>query len=456
MSLRKVASLFHETTQNNTKILASVTCITFAFGITTAYNDANKSKSLYYDDLSNNIRSSAYYHKLSDELIVPLFRKCLSPENAHDMAIYSIQKGLSPKFPSNNSQEYSNSHSNSTFSISLSSKVFGLVFPNCIGLAAGFDKNGVAFDSLQKDIGFGFVEVGSITPKPQPGNPKPRMFRLPSTKEIINRYGFNSVGMEQVEQNLILGLNSREKIRLGINIGKNKDTPQEKAYRDYQKTIQKLGKYADFIVINISCPNMTGLRNLQKSMGALEILLSTVIHERDNITKKVDETRVGAKPLLPVLVKLSPDLTDDEMKNIAKIIQDCNVDGVIISNTTSTRPILSSPGKNEEHKIYQEVGGLSGKSLTQKSTRQISKFYSITNGKIPIIGVGGIFSAQDVWDKMRAGASLVEIYTGMVYEGPSLIHKIKMDLLERMNKEGIENIQDIVGLDHRKDQRDER
>jgi dihydroorotate dehydrogenase len=358
-----------------------------------------------------------------------------------------------------------------------------LVFPNPIGLAAGFDKNGNIIAPMFA-LGFGAVEIGTVTLRPQSGNPKPRLFRLPKDEGLINRYGFNSAGAAVVEQNLQnyyhhkqqqqQQVQEQEKEKsypwwkssllwwipsatpnldgvLGINIGKNKDTDPEDisaVVADYVELIARLGIYADYLVINISSPNTPNLRNYQNPRN-LSLLLSACIRARNEVV-----TPDGFVPAL--FVKLAPDLEDDELEGIAKCCMSlgkngndddgdsCGVDGIVIANTTSQRPheLLS------EHTLKEQAGGLSGKPIRDSSTRIIRKLYEITQGKLIIIGVGGIGNGHDAYEKLKAGASLVQIYSMMVYHGPGLVSTIRHELAQLMVTNGERTLNDVVGSDH--------
>ena len=337
----------------------------------------------------------------------------------------------------------------------LSVNVWGLLFPNPIGLAAGFDKNAECMNSmLSNGLGFGFTEVGSITPKPQSGNPLPRVFRLSLDKAIINRYGFNSDGMEVVSRNLDNyhttqnGLSDRVASSglLGVNLGKNKMT--EDALSDYSKGVRNLAQYADYMVINISSPNTPGLRDLQGKeklhaliSGVQKELLATVT--ASDYTSRHRRNKKDYCP--PLLIKISPDMSDVEMSSVADVALELKIDGIIISNTTIRREQL---GLLESTDVKNESGGLSGKPLLTISNQALSKMYKLTKGKVPLIGVGGVSSAEDVYQKMKLGASLVQLYTSLVYEGPGLPASIKEELLELLKRDGHENIESIIGLDH--------
>lgn len=294
-------------------------------------------------------------------------------------------------------------------------------------------------------MGFGFLEIGSVCLQPQPGNPKPRMFRLLQDEGVINRYGFNSQGMDAVERNLKKFRKRRSKKALpsgllGVNLGKNKNTttPTE----DYRTLIQKLGPYADYLVINVSCPNVD-MKNLGKSTAAMEELLLACQEERNKVV--LQKKQEGKNTKIPLLVKLSPDLSDEELKDICDCLLRIKIDGIIMSNTTSTRPsdLFSSPS------LVAERGGLSGKPLKERSTECIRKVYQWTSGSIPIIGVGGIFTGADVYEKLKAGASMVQVYSGMVYRGPGMISKLRHELSEQMLQDGYRRLDDVIGLDHK-------
>jgi dihydroorotate dehydrogenase len=283
-------------------------------------------------------------------------------------------------------------------------RAFGLTFPNPVGLAAGLDKNGAHIDALFA-LGFGFVEVGTVTPEPQEGNPKPRMFRLPQHRAIINRLGFNNDGVDALVRNV--GKARRREGLLGINIGKNKSTPNESAEADYLFCLERVYPLADYVTINISSPNTAGLRELQEEQS-LRRLVGTLREAQE---------RLGAKhgKRVPMLVKVAPDLTDDDVDAAARVLSDLDVDGVIATNTTVSR--ISVQG----HPKARETGGLSGEPLMNKSTAVLRMLRTRMPEHIPLIGVGGILSGADAAKKMAAGAALVQIYTGLIYRGPVLI-----------------------------------
>lgn len=291
---------------------------------------------------------------------------------------------------------------------SLERELFGLKFKNPVGLAAGFDKNALLFDEFA-GYGFGFVEIGTVTPKPQPGNPKKRLFRLKEDEAIINRMGFNNDGVDKIAARL---KNRRSDIIIGGNIGKNKVTPNEKATEDYLICFEELFDVVDYFVVNVSSPNTPNLRELQDK-EPLTALLSA-LEERN---------RAKSHPK-PILLKIAPDLTDDQLLDIIDIVKDTGIAGVIATNTTLSREGLHSENKDE-------TGGLSGKPVRERST-EVIRFLSEKSGKaFPIIGVGGIHSAEDAIEKLEAGADLVQLYTGFIYEGPELVREINKRLASR-------------------------
>jgi dihydroorotate dehydrogenase len=405
----------------------------------------------YATQLPSQGRASPTYHKAANDIGTPLLRRILGPEEAHKVAIHIAKAGWAPRHLPSAAEQ----------TLQVQQSIFPkhhntVVFPNPIGLAAGFDKDGQVIQPLM-DMGFGAVEIGSVTLQPQPGNPKPRMFRLLQDDGVINRYGFNSLGLEQVLQNVqqfytdleeqakkekeddsmwakLLKLARRSSqstsVRpvLGINLGKNKTstTPLE----DYTILIQKLGPLADYLVVNISSPNTPGLRDMQQT-SELKTLLTTCIAARDTLEKKP-----------PLLVKFAPDLDEEAIEEISKVLMDFAVDGIILTNTSISRPqsLLSAE--------RSETGGLSGKPIKEMSTECIRTFYKCTRGTIPIIGVGGISSGQDAYEKLRAGASVVQLYTGLVYGGPGLVSKIRNELAVILKQEGFRDIQDVIGVDH--------
>ncbi len=296
----------------------------------------------------------------------------------------------------------------------LEREVFGLKFPNPVGLAAGFDKDAVLYNELS-DFGFGFIEIGTLTPKPQEGNPKKRLFRLKKDEAIINRMGFNNKGVfDAVEK-----LKKKHRVLIGGNIGKNKATPNNMAIKDYLICFDALFEHVDYFVVNVSSPNTPGLRELQDKEPLTQLLT-----EMKKENKKVAKKNEGAREK-PILLKIAPDLTNDQLLDIIKIVDTTKIDGIIATNTT-----LSREGLKADLVFSEEKGGLSGKPLKNRST-EVIRFLSEKSGKsFPIIGVGGIHSAEDAIEKLEAGASLVQLWTGFVYEGPSLVKKINKALLK--------------------------
>jgi dihydroorotate dehydrogenase len=295
--------------------------------------------------------------------------------------------------------------------------IAGLEFPNPVGLAAGFDKNAVAFREFS-NLGFGFIEIGTLTPKAQPGNPKTRLFRLPADRAIINRMGFNNGGVEAAVERLKKNPKPGEKghVIIGGNIGKNKVTPNDTAVEDYLYCFEKLYDYVDYFTVNVSSPNTPGLRELQDRKPLTHILQS------------VQDLNHSKKKQRPIFLKIAPDLTDEQLLDIIAIVSDTQIDGVIATNTTIDRDKLTTEGY-----VTQEAGGLSGHPLTDRATGVIRFLHEKSKGAFPIIGVGGIMSAQDAIDKLDAGASLVQLYTGFVYEGPNLVRQINQAILDRSN-----------------------
>jgi dihydroorotate dehydrogenase len=307
--------------------------------------------------------------------------------------------------------------------------VWGLEFPNPIGLSAGFDKDAEAYAALLR-LGFGFVEVGSITPQPQAGNPKPRVFRLPEDGAVINRLGFNSAGLAAAVTNLRPRRSERVGI-VGINLGKNRDSADAAA--DYAAGTTALAPLADYLVINVSSPNTPGLRALQGSAALRELLA------------RVQAARRAAVPDRPppLLLKIAPDLAAAEARDVAEVALAGGIDGLIVGNTTIARP----PDLRSRH--AKESGGLSGRPLFALSTELLRQFDRLTEGRLPLIGVGGIASGADAYAKIRAGASLVQLYTALIYHGPGLVGRIKRDLAACLRADGFATVAAAVGADHR-------
>lgn len=344
----------------------------------------------------------------------------LDGEFAHKSAVFAFKNGFYFK---------SRLESDPSMGVDL----WGLHFRNPVGIAAGFDKHGEAFKGLA-DIGFGFVEVGSVTPKPQEGNPKPRVFRLNEDEAVINRYGFNSEGHAVVADRL-RGVREAQEFQavLGINLGKNKTSPS--ASQDYTSGVVTLGPLADYLVINISSPNTPGLRSLQ-GKSDLSSLIKSVLDARESL--KLSRH-------LPILVKIAPDLTEEDKKDIAEVVlyPDTRIDGLIVSNTTVSRP------KSLKSAAKEEIGGLSGAPVRDLSTGCIRDMFRLTGGLLPIIGVGGVADGEHAWQKVSAGASLVQLYSSLVYQGPPVVDKVNRELRDILIQKGFKNIQEAVGCEHK-------
>ncbi len=344
----------------------------------------------------------------------------IDPEKAHNLAIAALRCNLIPYSEKNN---YS----------SLKSKVFDIDFENPIGMAAGFDKNAEVFHRLF-NFGFGFVEVGTVTPEPQLGNDKPRIFRLVEDQAIINRLGFNNLGIDVFLKNIQKNSFSNQDIPnqanqvVGINIGKNKNT--KNAIDDYLLLLRKTYGKSHYITINISSPNTQNLRDLQKA-DELDLFLKAIFDEKKQLNLHNKN--------IPILLKIAPDLSWEEQESIAEISLRHQIDGLIISNTTISRP------DNLQSANRLESGGLSGGALFEISNLVLKNIYQLTNGKIPIIAVGGISSAKDAYQKIKLGASLVQIYSAFIFQGFELVEKIKKDLDGYLKKDGFKNIKEAVG-----------
>ncbi|SHJ25686.1 quinone-dependent dihydroorotate dehydrogenase [Pseudozobellia thermophila] len=298
----------------------------------------------------------------------------------------------------------------------LETEVFGIKFKNPVGLAAGFDKDAKLFNELS-NFGFGFIEIGTLTPKPQPGNPKKRLFRLKQDQAIVNRMGFNNMGVADAVERL----KKTHKVLVGGNIGKNKVTPNKDAVSDYLICFNALFDYVDYFVVNVSSPNTPGLRELQDKEPLTALLLELKKENADLASRKQQREK-------PILLKIAPDLTDDQLMDIIAIVADTKIDGVIATNTTIERRNLRS-----EEALTKETGGLSGRPLTQRSTEVIRFLAEKSNKAFPIIGVGGIHSEEDALEKLEAGADLVQLYTGFIYEGPALVKRINKAILAKRN-----------------------
>ena len=334
----------------------------------------------------------------------------LDPEVAHDLAIKSLKLNPLPSKMFEVEDEQM-----------LNIQILGQNFPNPIGLAAGFDKSAEVYNSIIK-LGFGFVEVGTVTPLKQFGNPKPRIFRLENDGALINRLGFNNDGMELIKSRI----NSEGKKGIvGINIGPNKDTKNQK--NDFCLCLKNFFDVADYITVNISSPNTEGLRNFHDQEKLKELLVALNKIKKDN------------KSNIPLLLKVSPDIDESDIPEIIDVVIKNNISAIVLTNTTSGNR------KNLKNKAKNEQGGLSGEPLQQISTNMIKKFYKLLNGTIPIIGVGGINSGKSAYEKIIAGASLLQLYTGFVYRGPSAAKDIKKELIQILKSDGIKNIKDAIG-----------
>jgi dihydroorotate dehydrogenase len=314
-------------------------------------------------------------------------------------------------------------------------ELFGLTFPNPVGLAAGMDKAAEAVPAWQA-LGFGHAELGAVTWHAQPGNPLPRIFRAPADEAIVNRMGFNNPGTESVAKELEhwQQLGRWPSHPLGMNLGKSKITPLEQAAEDYANSFRRLWPLLDFFVVNVSSPNTPNLRQLQDKTALDEILAAL-----QQVNEEVSQTR---KPK-PILVKVAPDLTFEALDEILSLVETRKLAGLVATNTTISRP---EPSSETSRRTYSETGGLSGKPVRSRSTEVIRHLYRQSKGRVPIIGVGGIFSADDAWEKITAGASLVQVYTGFIYEGPTLPKRIVRGLTQKIEERGMTRIADAVGI----------
>ncbi|WP_417259563.1 quinone-dependent dihydroorotate dehydrogenase [Celeribacter sp.] len=348
---------------------------------------------------------------VTEQIGLAALRK-LDPERAHKLALSALRAGLAP-LPG------------PVTSHRLKTTIAGLEMPNPIGLAAGFDKNAEAIPQLSRS-GFGFIELGAATPRPQPGNPKPRLFRLTEDRAVINRFGFNNDGMEAITNRLARSRRSPQKIEIpvGLNLGANKDSEDRAA--DFATVLAHCGNFIDFATVNVSSPNTEKLRDLQGA-EALEALLAGVLDARKGLQKSV-----------AIFLKIAPDLDSSEIDEIADVARSSGIDGVIATNTTLSREGLKSIHKDE-------MGGLSGKPLFEMSTRVLARLSRTLGKDVPLIGVGGIGSALDAYTKIRAGASVVQLYSAMVYEGLSLAPRIAKGLDELLKADGFETVAEAVG-----------
>lgn len=344
---------------------------------------------------------------LTERIGLAALHRC-DPETAHGLSLWALRAGLVP-LPG------------VVTSPRLETTLAGLALPNPVGLAAGYDKNAVALAPLMRS-GFGFLEVGAATPHPQPGNPKPRLFRLSEDRAAINRFGFNNEGACEIAARL--ALRPKGPVPVGLNLGANKDSTDRAA--DFAEVLATCGPHIDFATVNVSSPNTEKLRDLQ-GRAALSALLAGVM-----------EVRAGLARPVPVFLKIAPDLTEAEIADVAEVALASGIDGVIATNTT-----LSREGLNSAHR--DEKGGLSGAPLFEKSTRVLARLSQLTEGRLPLIGVGGISSPEQAWEKIRAGASVVQVYTALVYEGLSLAARIAHGLDRIAAREGFARVADAVG-----------
>lgn len=351
--------------------------------------------------------------KLIERLGLSLLHK-VDPERAHHLALKAIKIGLVPM-------------PGLITSPRIKTTLCGMKLPNPIGLAAGYDKNCEVVDGLSR-AGFGFIECGAITPRPQPGNPTPRLFRLPEDRAVINRFGFNNNGMEIAAKNLSRRTRHNA-VPVGLNLGANKDSIERT--QDFSQVLSACGDHIEFAVINVSSPNTKSLRDLQEADALSEII------------KRVTNVRDGFKTFIPIFVKIAPGLSLAELEVIAKTVGDSDADGIIATNTTLDRKGLKSAHSNEK-------GGLSGVPLFEKSTRVLAQLSEMTNGKLPLIGVGGISSADDAYTKIRAGAHAVQLYSALIYQGMSLVEEIVHGLDALLERDGFENVSEAVGTQRKK------
>lgn len=352
----------------------------------------------------------------------PLF--ALPPEAAHQAAVGWLGAALSTRPARAASRAFLDVRDPA-----LRVRRWGIEFPAPVGLAAGFDKSGSAFNALGA-LGFSHIEIGTVTAEGQPGNPPPRLFRLPDDGALLNRMGFNNPGADAVARRL-----RGETIEpiLGINLGKSKVTPLERAAEDYLYSVDRLLPYARYLVVNVSSPNTPGLRSLQET-EPLRALLSAVVG-------RVREAR-GEGEEVPVLVKLAPDLTDPQCEEAVGIAMEAGVSGIIATNTTVSRVGLRTRAARVEG---MGAGGISGRPVLRRAQEVVQLIHRQTGGAVPIIGVGGIFTAEDAWQRILAGASLLQVYTGFIYQGPTIARDIHIGLLERMRREGVRSIDEVVG-----------
>lgn len=360
------------------------------------------------------------------------------PENLHSKTISTLKwLGNSGDRPPSSSIKNRLQQSFCLQDSRLSQSLFGLQFPNPVGLAAGFDKDGVA-TPMWSSLGFGFAEIGTVTSRSQPGNPRPRLFRLPKDEAALNRMGFNNCGADAMAARLAkLTSKPNPLIPIGINLGKSKLTPLEEASNDYSYSFRLLKNYGDYFVVNVSSPNTPGLRKLQDA-AMLGSILDALHEENQDLQKPIQK---------PIFVKIAPDLEWEAITEIVSLAQSYKLAGIIATNTTIKREslntkILAQTGKS----LSEEAGGISGKPVKERSTEVIKYIWQQSKGEIPIIGVGGIFTAEDAWEKIIAGACLVQIYTGWVYQGPAMVKRILQGLLLKLEQNELNSISEAVGL----------
>jgi dihydroorotate dehydrogenase len=349
----------------------------------------------------------------------------LPPETAHEFALHSLSL-LRPKFINDFvSRRYASGPQ-------IRIQRFGISFPNPVGLAAGFDKNGIALQPLAA-LGFGFIEAGTVTLHAQPGNPKPRLFRLPKDRALINRAGFNNDGAEAFVRRVD---RQRPDCVLGVSIGKSKITPLEQANEDYLGSFELVYGVADYVAVNVSSPNTPQLRDLQQSEQ-----LTSLLTELQAFNQELQGLHQRPQPM-PLLVKLSPDLSPEQLESVVDVLVRLRVDGIIATNTTIARDHLVTKSARV---VAMGEGGLSGAPLKTRATKMIADLFKLTEGKVPIVGVGGIFTAEDAWEKIAAGASLVQLYTGFIYRGPGIVREINEGLAQILKREGFTNLDAAVG-----------
>ena len=356
-------------------------------------------------------------------LVRPLLFR-LPPETAHELALHSLSR-----LPSSVLNKLVGGYECDQ---GPGVKCFGLSFRNAVGLAAGFDKDGVALQPLAA-LGFGFIEAGTVTFHPQPGNPRPRLFRLAEDKALINRAGFNNAGAAAFAKRV-----EKERLPcvLGVSIGKSKITPLEQANEDYLASFELVYPVADYVAVNVSSPNTPQLRELQQAEQLWSLLKALQAKNRE-----LQTVHQRAQPM-PLLVKLSPDLTPEQLEALVDVIVSLRIDGIVATNTTIAREPLVA---DRARVAALGEGGLSGAPLRAKSTRIVAQLYRMTQGKVPIVGVGGIFNAEDAWEKIAAGASLVQLYTGFIYRGPGIARDINQGLERILQREGLSNLGEAVG-----------